>query len=1322
VGVAGASILKNNGATFNAVCAYTGVTGATTLNTASKTPDVCTVFDITTTGAATVTVPNPAAGAGSVVYISNMAASSSVITLLGAQLSVGSTATLVYNGTVWTFAGADASGLQTAYNNSAGGTTPEILLDTTRTGLDIQDANATLGASTPLLAVRAAATATTLGTALFSVTNNAGAPLVGVGTNVATRALHVSVNTTSTTSPPLLVEQTNATGDTGIEFKNSSAGTSFFVGQDTSNNSAFGISSANASASSPSTIGFVQSNTNYPSSASAATTITSAFTAANVAGDAIVAIATFDASLTTTATCTDTKLNTYTTVVSKLETVGNDVILVCVAPNILAAGIGANTVTVTYGGGSSVNTRGLVVLEYSNVKLVSPADVTATNQGTTSAAVTDAMTSSTATTSQNRDLLLGVGYDTSATAQTLAAGTSYTVRSNTNNVITEDQSLVTAASAAATFTATTGGHSYGAVMVALKAVTTQGDTFSSSLFTLSQAGAALFKNFANSATGFQIQNATGSTGLLTADTTNNRISLVSAVAEAATYDVSLGGGANRTIGVNAPTSTGAGASLTVVAAAGNAGTGGQLNLNGGAGVGTNQIGGAVAINGGVSTGTAAGGAVTLSGGTAGGSGAGGAVTLQGGAASATAGSTSGAITLKSQNGAAGSGATAGGAAGAVAITGGTGGAGSGTNSAGAAGATVTITAGTGGASTGTANNSNGGSITLQAGSAGTGGSGTAGTAGAVNLQGSSINLGTVGGSLVKNNGASQNVSCTYTGVTGATTLNTAGKTPDLCTSFVITDTAAASITVPNPTAGAGSIVYISNSASSTTSFTLLTANLGVGSTATLVYNGSAWSFAGADTNSLQTVYDNTATSPASIVTSSATKNVLFQAGVSFDNASVFSAVSSSGSSVLTVDTTNSASGGNVAVNGGGETTGTPPTGWVAHNTATITSDVTAGEFASGAAGVKAATGGAALNGVRNNVGTAVAASTNYTVTFSIKVGTALTNANTVVVFSPTGTTSNNSTCSTFTQTTNPAISTTGFIKYTCSLAVGATATTSSAYLAIYQNDSTARNIFIDNLSIIAQNSTGAQNFSDVKVGGATSQGLTLFTFDSYAAAPFTGSGNTNLLGSIYYDTTVGKLQCYEAKGWGSCGNSPNNSAFLIPEYPNAVLGAASGVSAGIGTMTAGVCSGSGRLNVNTSLCSTSTDDYNYYAWTSPQATSQTYSIYVRYQLPATYNGFLSSSTVKLIGRTTSTTDGSVVYALYSATGSTACGTSAALGTTTVTSSNNTWQQVNLAADETSATADCTFAANDIITFRIDMAAKNNATVYASNLTFTTKGL
>jgi hypothetical protein len=62
--------------------------------------------------------------------------------------------------------------LQISYNSSVGSTTPEIILDSTRGAVDIQDASTTLGSTANLFAIHASASATTLGTNLFAVQGN----------------------------------------------------------------------------------------------------------------------------------------------------------------------------------------------------------------------------------------------------------------------------------------------------------------------------------------------------------------------------------------------------------------------------------------------------------------------------------------------------------------------------------------------------------------------------------------------------------------------------------------------------------------------------------------------------------------------------------------------------------------------------------------------------------------------------------------------------------------------------------------------------------------------------------------------------------------------------------------------------------------------------------------------------------------------------------------------------------------------------------------------------------------------------------------------
>ena len=376
-------------------------------------------------------------------------------------------------------------------------------------------------------------------------------------------------------------------------------------------------------------------------------------------------------------------------------------------------------------------------------------------------------------------------------------------------------------------------------------------------------------------------------------------------------------GNTGTIQVNAQTTVAtAGNNLQVIAAAGDTtGVGGNLQLVAGAG-GNAAAGGVASLTGGAAGGgNNAGGAVTVQGGQATGNGAGGLATLQGGSANATAGagSAGGGVAVTGAAGSTGSGATAGAAGGAVTVAAGAGGAGTGTNSAGGAGASATVAAGAGGAATGSGTggtganvqisagnggnsvsgtNGSGGNITLTAGAVGTGGSG--GTGGNINLQGVTVNVGTAGTSLLENNGATNNAVCSYTGLSGTSTLNTAGKTVNVCTAFDLTDTGAVTVTPPAPTAGAGSVIYISNLAASASAITLVgqtTNPLNVGSTATMVYNGTAWTFAGADAANLQSDYNDSNGAQPQIQETTAGKGLQI-ADASTTNGNIFTVGSS----------------------------------------------------------------------------------------------------------------------------------------------------------------------------------------------------------------------------------------------------------------------------------------------------------------------------------------------------------------------------------------------------------------------------------------------
>ena len=221
------------------------------------------------------------------------------------------------------------------------------------------------------------------------------------------------------------------------------------------------------------------------------------------------------------------------------------------------------------------------------------------------------------------------------------------------------------------------------------------------------------------------------------------------------------------------------------------------------------------------------------------------------------------------------------------------------------------------------------------------------------------------------------------------------------------------------------------------------------------------------------------------------------------------------------------------------------------------------------------------------------------------------------------------------------------------------------------------------------------------------------TLNNASSAP---AGDPSLLGSMYYDTTLGKVQCYEAKGWGSCGSAPDNIVTISPEYTNAVMH-----GTGVGTMTSDLCSDA--LDINdathgTAICGTN-ETFNFYKWTSSQNTSQDYSIYVTYQLPSTFKAFTAGSTF-VKGRTDNGANGgsaSLQYTVLKNSGAggglTKCNTSPQ----TISSGTQTTWQAGTASGSTDP-ATCSFAAGDSIVIQIDMSSSKNAIAYVTDLGFT----
>lgn len=244
------------------------------------------------------------------------------------------------------------------------------------------------------------------------------------------------------------------------------------------------------------------------------------------------------------------------------------------------------------------------------------------------------------------------------------------------------------------------------------------------------------------------------------------------------------------------------------------------------------------------------------------------------------------------------------------------------------------------------------------------------------------------------------------------------------------------------------------------------------------------------------------------------------------------------------------------------------------------------------------------------------------------------------------------------------------------------------------------------LSLTGGSSSLSLSDSGVQVGSGSGAGEpTLLTLDKSSANPSSAA-----YGSMYYDTSLGKVQCYQANGWGACGDSPDSFVTLSPEYSNAVMN-----GAGTGTITSDLCSDSLNINDGSSsqptVCGTN-ETYNFYDWTSTETSAQTRSIYVTYQLPSNFKNFVAGST-SLKARTDGS-DATTSYQIYRSHGGsalTACGSEI----TASTGSQTSWQQAT--ASDANDPSNCSFAAGDSVLIRINLTSSHSANAYVSNLNF-----
>jgi parallel beta-helix repeat protein len=531
------------------------------------------------------------------------------------------------------------------------------------------------------------------------------------------------------------------------------------------------------------------------------------------------------------------------------------------------------------------------------------------------------------------------------------------------------------------------------------------------------------------------------------------------------------------------------------------------------------------------------------------------------------------------------------------------------------------------------------------------------------------------------------------------------------------------MSIPDPVLNTtvGRILYVSATTTSqdftlrlNASRTAIDINLKKNNTATLIWNGTDWTAAGASSaTDLQAAYNNTQTNAggAEIVLNSANQG----AGVTIRNSgtpitgALFEVQSSIAANLFSVNNNTT----EYASNGGIES-GT--TDWAGISTSPTQNSA----LANVASGLYSLSVPITANnqGVKNTLVSTLSASTTYVVSFAVKTSAA--GPYTFNTYYSVDGTANSVNCnntlpgSGYTLTNNFSV-TSNWTKISCFITTPASGMTASNAIRIYEtNMGGSGTFYVDNLSVIS-NAAGTTPANVQIGGGATGGQPTLFTLDQFAGPPMT-TDNPAYYGSMYYDTTKNAIQCYQQSSgvgtWGACGSAPDDIISMTPEYTGAVLN-----GTGVGTMTADFCANQTSVLTVGTLCA-SGEARNYYKWTSPQATPQTYGIYVTYRLPSTFKSF-KSGTMSLTGLVDSTSNAAVKYAVFrKASAGTIYQCSA---DTTNIGTANTWTSISPTTDITSSSCAAgganPFAAGDTMIIRITVSAQSNANAYVENLTF-----
>jgi hypothetical protein len=186
----------------------------------------------------------------------------------------------------------------------------------------------------------------------------------------------------------------------------------------------------------------------------------------------------------------------------------------------------------------------------------------------------------------------------------------------------------------------------------------------------------------------------------------------------------------------------------------------------------------------------------------------------------------------------------------------------------------------------------------------------------------------------------------------------------------------------------------------------------------------------------------------------------------------------------------------------------------------------------------------------------------------------------------------------------------------------------------------------------ASNSTMAfqvQNASSTNV-------LAVDTINTQVLIGTAAASSTNCSGTL-----SGNGVCLSSAAIAYVGNArPTEQITMTAEYTGAVLDPTTGAN-NIGTMTSGIDkTGSGGYKY-----------INYYNWTTTQATSQSYDIWIQIPIPKDFSAWSSTTPMTILVNSSTTTAGTIGVAVYDSTGTQVTKTGGTMVDITP-SSTNTW--------------------------------------------------